>query len=326
MRKALILLATLTVLHGCGSSQDDRPSPSVAGATKQQRDAVRPGYKVGRPYTIYGVRYHPRESFSYVEEGTASWYGPGFHSRRTANGEIYDQHAFTAAHKTLQLPAVVRVTNLENGRAVVVRVNDRGPFVGDRIIDLSERAAKALGFRNSGLARVRVAVVPDASRSVAQMARDRGSAGAMDTIVAALNEQPSTPRGTMVAAAPARSAPKPPANPAPAARSAAMASATPLPPTASAVVSRIPPRTESAAALGVNWFLQAGAFADPSNADRALRRLGAVGPTTVVSRPSGGRTLYLVRVGPYDDKIEAQDALRRVIEVGFDGALLLGSS
>jgi len=119
-------------------------------------------YKVGQPYQIKGIWYYPAEDPYYDETGIASWYGNPFHGRQTANGEIYDMNDLTAAHKTLPMPVFVRVTNLENGRSLVLRVNDRGPFVEGRIIDVSRRAAQLLGFQEKGVVRVRVQVVdPD---------------------------------------------------------------------------------------------------------------------------------------------------------------------
>ena len=114
---------------------------------------------VGRPYTIKGVVYRPRSQPSYDEVGLASWYGPGFHGKTTANGERYDMYGLTAAHKTLPFGTKVRVTNLANERSLVVRINDRGPFVAGRIIDLSKRAAERLGFLEAGKAKVRVEVI-----------------------------------------------------------------------------------------------------------------------------------------------------------------------
>ncbi|CAM3451333.1 septal ring lytic transglycosylase RlpA family protein [Parendozoicomonas haliclonae] len=109
------------------------------------------------PYTLNGVRYTPLKSATgYTSKGTASWYGKKFHGYQTANGEIYDMYAMTAAHKTLPLPSYARVTNLENGQSVVVRVNDRGPFHGDRVIDLSWAAAKKLGYQDKGVAKVHI--------------------------------------------------------------------------------------------------------------------------------------------------------------------------
>jgi rare lipoprotein A len=113
-------------------------------------------YRVGRPYTIAGRTYYPQENVRYRRDGIASWYGEDFHGRLTANGEIYDMGAISAAHPTLPIPSYVRVTNLANRRSLIVRVNDRGPYHGDREIDLSHRAAQLLGFHRHGLARVRV--------------------------------------------------------------------------------------------------------------------------------------------------------------------------
>src|SRR5262249_14708468 len=106
-----------------------------------------------------GRTYYPSENAHYRADGIASWYGPDFHGRETANGEVYDMHAITAAHPTLPIPSYARVTNLENGRSIIVRVNDRGPYVGDRVIALSIGASKALDYYSKGLARVRVEYV-----------------------------------------------------------------------------------------------------------------------------------------------------------------------
>lgn len=115
------------------------------------------GYrKIGKPYVIKGVTYVPRHEPDYEETGIASWYGDDFHGKKTANGETYDMHALTAAHRTLPLPSLVNVTNVKNGKTVMVRVNDRGPFKKGRIIDVSSEVAKALGFAHHGLAEVRV--------------------------------------------------------------------------------------------------------------------------------------------------------------------------
>jgi rare lipoprotein A len=116
-------------------------------------------YKVGQPYSLNGRTYYPSEDSSYRAEGIASWYGPDFHGRLTANGEVYDMHSISAAHPTMPLPSYARVTNLENGRSIVVRVNDRGPYAKNRVIDLSIGTAKALEFYGRGLARVRVEYV-----------------------------------------------------------------------------------------------------------------------------------------------------------------------
>jgi rare lipoprotein A len=117
------------------------------------------GQTLGRPYQVAGTWYHPQADPSYDRTGVASWYGGKFHGRRTANGEVFDADGLTAAHPTLPLPSYVRVTNLDNERSVILRVNDRGPFRHSRLIDVSERAAELLGFKRRGSAEVRVEYV-----------------------------------------------------------------------------------------------------------------------------------------------------------------------
>ena len=127
-----------------------------------------PIYKVGNPYKINGKWYYPAVDYQYDEVGIASWYGPGFHGKSTANGEVFDQNKITAAHRTLPMPSIVKVTNLENGMVLdKVRINDRGPFARNRIIDLSKKAAEELGFIKNGVAKVRVEILEDESRKYA---------------------------------------------------------------------------------------------------------------------------------------------------------------
>jgi rare lipoprotein A len=136
--------------------------PPVSGSVPDAIPRLEPRARSGNPpfYSVFGKRYYVlSSSVGYWERGVASWYGPGFHKVRTSTGERYDMYAMTAAHKTLPLPAYVRVTNLQNGRSVVVRVNDRGPFVGNRIIDLSYSAAAKLGMLRNGTAMVDVRTI-----------------------------------------------------------------------------------------------------------------------------------------------------------------------
>ena len=132
-------------------------SPRVANTIEVRKGGGR--YHVGKPYLIRGIRYVPKEDPNYRAVGLASWYGPNFHGRLTANGEVYDQFALSAAHPTMPLPSYAKVTNMENGASVVVRVNDRGPFAKGRIIDLSSRAAQLLGYTKKGVAKVKVEYV-----------------------------------------------------------------------------------------------------------------------------------------------------------------------
>jgi rare lipoprotein A len=118
---------------------------------------------VGKPYVVAGRTYVPKDSRGYVREGLASWYGTAFHGRLTANGEVFDRASIAAAHPTMPLPSYARVTNLKNSRSMIVRVNDRGPYHGERIMDVSERVAQALDFKRAGTAMVRVEYVGKAS-------------------------------------------------------------------------------------------------------------------------------------------------------------------
>jgi rare lipoprotein A len=160
MAAAGLLSACASQPHGTSTRQAGHSGHSSGSNSKVMRTAS--GAKIGAPYQIDGVWYYPQEDPHYDKVGIASWYGPGFDGRPTATGEIYDMNALTAAHPPLPLPTNVEVTNLENGRSLVLRVNDRGPFVGQRVIDVSRRAAQLLGFIQQGTAKVRVRALPDA--------------------------------------------------------------------------------------------------------------------------------------------------------------------
>jgi rare lipoprotein A (peptidoglycan hydrolase) len=139
------------------------PSPSLRVFDSGKPVPKGGGYhRIGVPYVIAGRKYTPQKDPGYRAEGKASWYGKGFHGRRTANGEIFDMHALSAAHPTLPLPSYVRVTNLENNKSLIVRVNDRGPFHGERLIDVSVKTAKMLDFYDRGVVKVRVEYVGEA--------------------------------------------------------------------------------------------------------------------------------------------------------------------
>lgn len=215
-------LSLLVLLAAC-ATQPKRPPPVPAA---QASAPVVPGVKIGRPYVVFGKTYYPADHRDYRETGIASWYGPTFHAKPTANGEIYNQDDLTAAHKTLPMPSWVEVENLDNGRRLVVRINDRGPFVDGRIIDLSRRSAQLLGVDRPGLAKVRVtrvfpegdwaraapaqaapkaiapppfavATAPASSRFVQVAAlSDEGRAQALASVLADFGPSAATPTGT----------------------------------------------------------------------------------------------------------------------------------
>lgn len=157
---ACLVLAHCSGTDPFGRDVDPRfglaSSPRVGESEEQPAGG---GYRIGKPYWIGGRMYVPAEDENYRAEGLASWYGPDFHGKRTANKEIFDMHSVSAAHPTLPMPSYVRVTNLGNGRSIIVRVNDRGPYHANRIIDVSVKTADMLGFSGNGVARVRVEYV-----------------------------------------------------------------------------------------------------------------------------------------------------------------------
>ncbi len=161
----MILLAG-GLLASCSSTG----TPELAGLSPQAQAEIIKNYggvyKVGKPYKIAGKWYYPKEDYSYVETGVASWYGEDFNGKMTANGERYNMNTLTAAHRTLPLPCIVKVTNLQNGRSIVARVNDRGPYVKDRIIDLSKHGAQLLGYMGQGTTKVKVEIMEKESRAL----------------------------------------------------------------------------------------------------------------------------------------------------------------
>src|SRR3982074_3833008 len=168
MARSAIALAACLVLANCASSGkfanqiDPKYGVSSSPRVVEFGEPVPKGggtYRVGKPYTVGGRIYVPEEDTDYREEGMASWYGDDFHGRLTANGEVFDMGSLTAAHPTLPMPCYARVTNLGNGKSLIVRVNDRGPYHGNRLIDVSNKAAELLEFKGVGVARVRVEYV-----------------------------------------------------------------------------------------------------------------------------------------------------------------------
>ncbi|NWG72568.1 MAG: septal ring lytic transglycosylase RlpA family protein [Parvularculaceae bacterium] len=283
-----------TVLAACASSPREAGRPN-------------PHYKLGAPYEINGRRYVPREDPDYVAVGTASWYGDEFHGKSTANGEIFDKRRLSAAHTTLPLPSLVEVENLDNGRRAILRVNDRGPFVGDRIIDLSHASAIALGFEKQGLAPVRVRYVGRADLyAQAPLLGERFAAAASSAPRPATGPSPSD------AAPPSLATPAPPT---PVTEDA-------LPPVAA------PPRPSVAEgpipfepATSEVWIVL-DEFDDLAAAEVA-RSIVAPGEQVRITSP-GSRARYSFEIGPYAARTAAEARLAALREAGYLEARLAG--
>jgi rare lipoprotein A len=172
LARVMALALVASALAACSTSEPFRAltspmasTPALPASAHRPPNDLEPvakgggSFKIGRPYELNGRTYVPAEDPNYRTEGIASWYGPDFHGKPTANGETFDMNGISAAHPTLPMPSYLRVTNLANGRSIIVRINDRGPYARERVTDLSVGAAKALGFYDQGLARVRIEYV-----------------------------------------------------------------------------------------------------------------------------------------------------------------------
>lgn len=277
-RGGWLLLGLAFFAAGLGSCERREPvqtsNPSAAGAGI---------YKLGRPYQVGDTWYRPAEDYRYDRVGIASWYGRKFHGQPTANGEIFDMRKVSAAHPTLPLPSLVEVTNLANGRRLTVRVNDRGPFAGDRIIDLSRRGAELLGFRQQGTARVRVRLLAEESRILAELAQGGGASNALRASAIEVDGRTPATRAPDV----------------------------------------VRPQTTHGGLGAKRLFVQAGSFIDRQNAARLGERLSDLAPTNIVSATVGGRRYYRLRLGPAPTAQQADALLRRVVDAGVAGARII---
>lgn len=274
--RILFMSALSALVAACSPGAGERP-PTRSQTTSG--DIYTGPVKIGDPYRVAGVTYYPREDLYYDVSGNASWYGSDFHGKRTANGEIYDMNALTAAHTTLPMPSWVRVTNLENGRVVVVRINDRGPFVKNRVIDLSRRAAQLLGFDRQGTARVRVQMAnPDGS--LIERPIDGGLTPLPQKTAENEIEEESLSSLDAVAGDPFDSDPL-------------------------------------MAQWDEEYFIQVGAYSSKENAQSLVDRLRAVGSAFIEPVAFGSHFVYRVRLGAFNAMAEAEQVLAAVQNLGF---------
>ena len=305
-------------LGGCGGGGNGQPLGERVIPLGQPVPKGGGYYQVGKPYEVAGLVYTPREDPAYDRVGSASWYGELFHGRRTANGEIYDMDRLSAAHPTLPLPVYARVTNLNNGRSIVVRINDRGPYASDRIIDLSRRSAEALGYRNQGTATVRVKYLRraplngDDSYELAYLANQswaRVAAKGKNAIPANFTSRDKLP-------------PPSPGNLNLPWHTVKQPLAAPPPPQTTGAV---PSNTkEKLRAPGL--VVQAGTFKNKDNAERARAVLSTIAPVDVASIAVREELYFSVRVGPFSDPREAKAALAKVTQAGYQGAKVVAQN
>jgi len=307
-------IALAAWLGGCASHH---AAPSTA--------STRGTYKIGAPYKIDGVTYVPQEEFNHVETGVASWYGPGFHGKYTANGETYDQSDHTAAHRTLQMPAVVRVTNLDNGQSTTVRINDRGPYARNRIIDMSRAAAEDLGMVGHGTAHVRIEQLPQESQAVKEIALNGGGKNEQEAAIASYaSGHGATPVVTAAAAAP-----PPPPPPMPPSTPPVQVYQQPAPvvpfrpadtpgPTIDSLSRGGPPPPPPSSGSG--FYVQTGAFSTMTNAERQRGLINSYGTVEISQGSSGGHEVYRVRLGPYTSSDAAGIVADRLKRSGYGDA------
>jgi len=303
--RLLLTSAFCLLLAACATQNNSGSAPSSGAGS----------YKVGQPYQVGGQWYYPKEDYSYDETGVASWYGADFHEQATANGEIFNKNELTAAHKTLPLPTLARVTNLDNGRSIVVRINDRGPFSGARIIDVSQRAAQLLGFEAQGTAKVRVQVLADESKAIADAMRHYGK----NTEVAAAAPidqmaSPDVPASmTTVSQSPLTTT---------SVQSETLAPVRTTPEVHRQLLATQPvPEVVQLPVTGNNrLFVQVGAFTVSENAIKLQQSMARYGNTSVSSVVINGTKFYRVRVGPVADVPHADALVAKLKQAGTVGA------
>ena len=265
--------------------------------TRSLPQSARSGYKLGSPYEIDQAWYYPSYDPHYNRTGIASWYGPAFHGRPTANGEVFDMNAVTAAHPTLPLPSRVRVTNLENGRQLEMRVNDRGPFVDGRLIDLSRRAAQLLGFYRTGLAKVRVEYL-----GLDHVEPDVPWPAEAPAVVVAIADGPDVAAKPRWTPQPAGEELLPPAKP------GQRASASPP---------RSPEKQTAAASGSRRLLVEAAVLEGRDAAYRLGDSVSTLGTVAVQPERRNGRVVYAVRIGPVESDDEAAFILAELNRAGY---------
>ena len=311
------VIAMASLLGACAETQFLAQTVKQVGNDDKKPVSSSGKYKIGNPYQIKDVWYYPKKNYEYDETGIGSWYGTKFYGRKTANGEIYDMNGISAAHRTLPMPSFIRVTNLDNGRTMNTRINDRGPYAHGRILDLSRRAAQLLGYEKQGTARIRVRILANESRALARKLKGEtelaevGSPITVDSLpkikVSSYNlpvvgnNQPPSPMSISV-----------PVPPQPVVAPFNGDQLATLPTDGQVTVETVLQQ--------VRIFIQAGAFSNFENANRVRASLSAHGTVKVSRVLINGRDLFRVRIGPLASVAQADHMLERVFQSGYTEA------
>ena len=294
---------------------------SISKSTIGKKDAVvslkvspKPIYKIGDPYEIKNIWYYPKRDLSYNETGIASWYGDKFHGKLTANGEIFNKNSISAAHKTLPMPSMVRVTNLDNGNILNVRINDRGPYIHGRIIDLSERAAELLGFKDVGIARVKVNILVEKSLWLERSAKDGQFPGSeikdKDDVSLPKINSASRPKVSIV-------------NTISSENSISVDAKNTLKSFTEILASSREGNLRKTKPEETNIWVQVGAFASNTNTQNVISKISHIYDINVTSIEYNGKILQRVRLGPTQEIEIADEVLKKVFELGFNGSKII---
>ncbi len=313
--KLLLLLVVFIGLSGCTDNGFLLRSIGAYDATETPEGF----YYIGKPYQIKGVEYTPQEDYDYREKGMSTWYLRSDANRLTTNGEIFDSNEMTASHKTLPLPSLVRVTNLENGNVAIVRVNDRGPNVNNRLMDVSQKVATALEFPATGTTLIEVEILPEESRRLKEEALQKGYAEGLTETISAKQvsdiEQPVyEPESAVVPVYETDSKGQQVVEEEP-------LELMPETPTESVDKKEIfseEDRFVEAPTPAQSYVVQLGAFGNAQNVERATKAAEKVGNAIQSSRPN----VTVVQAGPFKSEAEAREALDKLRQSGYADAMI----
>jgi rare lipoprotein A len=314
MRFFVAITGILFLLSGCTTLEVAVDVAKKLNRAEESKSAETvtpdPRYKIGNPYEVAGIWYYPERDLTYDETGIASWYGDEFAGKLTANGEIFDPEVVSAAHKTLPMPSAVRVINLENGRSLVIRINDRGPFVAGRIIDLSREAARLLGFKDQGIARVRVQILAEESLRLEREAKEGRfpSIGSGSTVELPQTNAAAVPKVSLNSSKNGTTEVEK--------SNDAVSAIDLITSSRSTEIIELPP-------VNTTIWVQVGAFSELSNAENVVNKLKGHVPARISTFENDGQYIHRVRVGPLETVSAADEALDHVINRGFTGAKII---